>query len=80
MSKQDPDLILVLSGKRKSGKDYVCKKILDFLGAHPERFSSLAITLSAPLKEAYAEEHALDYQRLLDSSDYKEAYRLDMIK
>lgn len=80
MSKPNPDLILVLSGKRKSGKDFVCQKILDFLGSLPERFSSVVITLSAPLKEAYAEEHGLDYQRLLDSSDYKEAYRLDMIK
>lgn len=80
MGKQDPGLVLVISGKRKSGKDYVCQKILDFLRSHPERFSPMAITLSAPLKQTYAEEHGLDYQRLLDSSDYKEAYRLDMIK
>lgn len=74
-----PDVIFLLSGKRKSGKDYVCKKIEEFLNTKPEIFHYSLITLSAPLKEAYAEEHGLDYHRLLDSSDYKEKFRLDMI-
>jgi phosphomevalonate kinase len=80
MSKSDPDLILIISGKRKCGKDYICQKIISFLKTDSKRFSYLIITLSAPLKEIYAETHGLDYQRLLDSSDYKETYRLDMIK
>jgi phosphomevalonate kinase len=75
-----PDLILILSGKRKSGKDYVCQKLVDYLQANSSVFSSMLITLSAPLKETYATEHGLDYQRLLDPSEYKENYRLDMIK
>ncbi len=75
-----PDLIIVLSGKRKSGKDYACQKLVNYLQANSLSFSYLLITLSAPLKETYATEHGLDYQRLLDSSDYKETYRLDMIK
>ena len=35
--------------------------------------------LSGPLKQCYAENHGLDYARLLDASDYKEKYRKDMI-
>lgn len=38
------------------------------------------LRLSAPLKERYAEEHGLDFQRLLDASAYKELYRQDMIR
>ncbi|XP_070208662.1 phosphomevalonate kinase-like isoform X2 [Littorina saxatilis] len=36
--------------------------------------------LSAPLKGQYAKEHNLDFDRLLDASDYKEHYRVDMIR
>ncbi|EMP28226.1 Phosphomevalonate kinase [Chelonia mydas] len=38
------------------------------------------LQLSGPLKEQYAKEHGLDFQRLLDASDYKETYRKDMIR
>ncbi|XP_054419470.1 phosphomevalonate kinase isoform X2 [Pteronotus mesoamericanus] len=37
------------------------------------------LRLSSPLKEQYAQEHGLNFQRLLDASTYKEAYRRDMI-
>ncbi|OPJ89307.1 phosphomevalonate kinase [Patagioenas fasciata monilis] len=38
------------------------------------------LRLSGPLKEQYAKEHGLDFQRLLDASAYKESYRQDMIR
>lgn len=38
------------------------------------------LRLSGPLKEQYAQEHGLDFQRLLDASAYKERYRQDMIR
>lgn len=79
MNKQ-PNIILILSGKRKSGKDYVCQNIVAYLDKQGKRFNYNLITLSAPLKENYAAEHGLDFKRLLDSSDYKEKFRLDMIK
>lgn len=76
----EPHLILLLSGKRKSGKDYVTNKLIDCLQNESDSFNISVVTLSAPLKELYAQEHQLDYGRLLDSSGYKEQYRLDMIK
>merc|ERR1711879_924461 len=38
------------------------------------------LRLSAPLKQQYAKEHNLDFERLLDASEYKEQYRADMIR
>ena len=80
MQSNCPNLILIISGKRKSGKDYVAKKIVDYLDHESSLFSYNLITLSSPLKEQYALEHNLDYKRLMDSSDYKELFRVDMIE
>ena len=69
-------VVFVLSGKRKSGKDYIGERLLNLVGAE---LCSI-IRLSAPLKYQYAKENGLDYQMLLSSSQYKEQYRDDMIK
>ena len=69
-------VVFVLSGKRKSGKDYVAEKLRDLIGV--ER--SALLRLSGPLKYQYAHEHGLDYQMLLASHGYKERYRDDMIR
>ncbi|XP_045154284.1 phosphomevalonate kinase [Echinops telfairi] len=71
-----PRLVLLFSGKRKSGKDYVTEALQSRLGADVCEI----LRLSGPLKEQYAQEHGLDFQRLLDASTYKEAYRKDMIR
>ena len=69
-----PHCLVVLSGKRKSGKDFLadalCKAFND---------SSVLLRLSAPLKKQYAIEYGLDFDRLLDSSTYKEEHRKKMI-
>ncbi|XP_042296789.1 phosphomevalonate kinase [Sceloporus undulatus] len=75
MARRAPKLVLLFSGKRKSGKDFVAEEIQSRLG--PDVCTILR--LSGPLKEQYAKEHGLDFQRLLDASDYKEMYRQDMI-
>ncbi|XP_040394545.1 phosphomevalonate kinase isoform X1 [Cygnus olor] len=71
-----PRAVLLLSGKRKSGKDFVAEQLRSRLGPAV----CCVLRLSAPLKERYAEEHGLDFQRLLDASTYKETYRQDMIR
>jgi hypothetical protein len=77
----EPNLILIVSGKRKTGKDYICQKIVNHLESNFTDFISIrVITLSSPLKKMYAIEHNLDFEKLLDSSDYKENYRMDMIR
>ena len=74
MDKRKQAIVLVFSGKRKSGKDYTTDLLV-------ERIPELAEIrrLSAPLKKAYAEEHGLDYERLLSADSYKEQFREDMI-
>ncbi|ELT87821.1 hypothetical protein CAPTEDRAFT_105072 [Capitella teleta] len=71
---QCPVEILIFSGKRKSGKDYVTDII-------KERLSGVCsvLRLSGPLKAQYAQDHNLDLSRLLDATEYKEKYRADMI-
>ena len=75
-----PHLILLLSGKRKSGKSFLAQKLIDYLTSESDRYNLNLIALADPLKEIFAAENGLDYVRLLDSSDYKEKYRVDMIK
>ena len=72
-----PKLIFIISGKRKSGKDYVADRLLLKLKTS---YNSVIIRLYAPLKEEFAHIHNLDSEELLTTSDYKERYRLDMIK
>ncbi|XP_068179001.1 phosphomevalonate kinase-like [Antennarius striatus] len=71
-----PRLVLVFSGKRKSGKDYVTDLIQNRLG--PE--VCCVLRLSGPLKQRYAQEHGLDLDQLLGAGLYKERYRADMIQ
>ncbi|KAJ8354702.1 hypothetical protein SKAU_G00222690 [Synaphobranchus kaupii] len=70
-----PKIILLFSGKRKSGKDYVTNLIHQRLGNE----ICCILRLSAPLKEQYAQERGLDFKELLGSGQYKEQYRADMI-
>ena len=63
----NPRLVLLFSGKRKSGKDYITDRLQERLGS-----SSVIIRLSGPLKECYAKDHGLDFQQMLSASDYKE--------
>ncbi|XP_041366628.1 phosphomevalonate kinase-like [Gigantopelta aegis] len=70
-----PTVILVFSGKRKSGKDYVT----DIIQSKLTDEMCAIMRLSAPLKKQYALEHDLDFDKLLDASEYKERYRREMI-
>lgn len=71
-----PRLVLVFSGKRKSGKDYVTDWIQERLGGDV----CCVLRLSGPLKQQYAQEHGLDLDQLLGPGPYKEQYRADMIR
>lgn len=73
---RNPKVVFILSGKRKSGKDFVAKKLQETFG-HDR---CAVIRLSGPLKHEYARQNGLDFDRLLDSTSYKEFYRQDMIR
>uniref|UniRef100_A0A3Q2QZM0 Phosphomevalonate kinase n=1 Tax=Fundulus heteroclitus TaxID=8078 RepID=A0A3Q2QZM0_FUNHE len=71
-----PELVLVFSGKRKSGKDYITDLIQDRLGSEV----CCILRLSGPLKQQYAQEHQLDLDQLLGPGPYKELHRAAMIR
>jgi len=71
----DPKVVIVLSGKRKSGKDFIARKILNLFGEE----NCHTVHLSSPLKLEYAKIHNLDYKELMTSGSYKEAHRKSMI-
>ncbi|VDI71405.1 phosphomevalonate kinase-like isoform X1 [Mytilus galloprovincialis] len=71
-----PEKVFVISGKRKSGKDYVASLMCNRIGKH----LCSSVQLSGPLKKQYAEDHNLNFEKLMDSSEYKEKFRIDMIK
>jgi len=70
----NPRIVILFSGKRKSGKDYITDNLLAKIGT-----VGVILRLSGPLKECYARDHGLDFEKMLSASDYKEKYRLDMI-
>ncbi|GFT22655.1 phosphomevalonate kinase [Trichonephila clavipes] len=70
-----PSVIIILSGKRKCGKDYIADLLFKRFGEK----EAVIIRLSGPLKQQYALENNLNYEKLLDASQYKEVFREKMI-
>jgi len=83
---EDPDfiptrlrLVIILSGKRKSGKDHISTLLTNYLGY--KRMQHLAILrIAGPIKKEFARNNKLDFTRLLDSTEYKENFRLAMVR
>ncbi|XP_053997796.1 phosphomevalonate kinase [Hylaeus anthracinus] len=71
-----PRVILLVSGKRKSGKDFITDILQEKIG--PD--SSVIIKLSGPIKFHWAKSLDLDIDQLLGDGKYKETYRLEMAK
>jgi len=74
--KDEKKILLLVSGKRKCGKDHISQLIQRRLGDD----LGVVLHISAPLKREYAEMANLDYHKLLDSSAYKEVHRANMVK
>uniref|UniRef100_A0A0N5BNT8 Phosphomevalonate kinase n=1 Tax=Strongyloides papillosus TaxID=174720 RepID=A0A0N5BNT8_STREA len=71
-------IIVCMSGKRKSGKDFTCILLAKLL---TDREVSVEIrSLSHPLKDEFAKNNNLDACELKSSSHYKEIYRRRMVK
>ena len=74
MSDQKPKVVLLISGKRKSGKDYC----VDLLTKHLSDF--VVFRIAGPIKKQFAKDHGLDFDKLLDATLYKENYRQKMVE
>ncbi|KAH8410246.1 hypothetical protein KR009_009853 [Drosophila setifemur] len=66
--------IVLISGKRKCGKDYISERL-------QKRLSDRAqiVRISEPIKSEWAQKLQLDLSALLSDGPYKEQYRRDMI-
>ncbi|XP_064494629.1 pre-B-cell leukemia transcription factor-interacting protein 1-like isoform X2 [Pseudopipra pipra] len=64
-------------GDKKAADGFEEYMLRHYSGLGPDVCTILR--LSGPLKEQYAKEHGLNFQRLLDASAYKETFRQDMI-
>nr|XP_974268.1 PREDICTED: phosphomevalonate kinase [Tribolium castaneum] len=76
---ENPRLILLFSGKRKSGKDYICEALKANLGDN----NCTIIRISGPLKRLYAESHDLttgDVNEMMTDGPLKEKFRAEMIQ
>lgn len=73
-----PQLIFLFCGKRKSGKDFLTESLCKTIN-EDKKDQAVILRLSGPLKKCFAENHGLDFNRLLDASEYKEKYRKEMI-
>ncbi|XP_066586415.1 phosphomevalonate kinase [Prorops nasuta] len=71
-----PERIFLFSGKRKSGKDHITDILYQRIG--PEQ--SVIIKISGPIKTHWARTLNLDIDKLLGDGEYKEKYRLEMVK
>ncbi|KAF3420004.1 hypothetical protein E2986_04884 [Frieseomelitta varia] len=71
-----PQIILLFSGKRKSGKDYITNALHERVGSD----KSVIIRLSGPIKFHWAKTRGLNVDELLGDGKYKESYRLEMAK
>ncbi|XP_047029138.1 probable phosphomevalonate kinase [Helicoverpa zea] len=69
-----PQIILLFSGKRKSGKDFLTTHLQKLLVDKCE-----VLKISQPIKSHWAKEKNLNLNELLGDGEYKEQYRLDMI-
>ncbi|KAF2902113.1 hypothetical protein ILUMI_04076 [Ignelater luminosus] len=70
-----PRIIILISGKRKSGKDFISETLLKILGDD----KCAIIRISEPIKTFYAKEKNLNLVELMSDNVYKEHYRLEMI-
>lgn len=73
MESLNPKVVILLSGKRKCGKDFVSDILLKSLP------NICVLRISGPIKRQFAKDHDLDFEQLLDSSHYKENYRQRMV-
>ena len=76
MEKSKVKLIIVISGKRKSGKDYIADNIVKNFGID----KCIIIRLAVPIKSHFAKKYGLDFQKMLTASSYKEEIRQEMVE
>lgn len=76
MVESDVKVIIVISGKRKSGKDYTADAIVKRLSEK----NCIVIRVASPIKKHFCQKYNMDYTEIMTASQYKEQRREEMIK
>ncbi|VDN26419.1 unnamed protein product [Gongylonema pulchrum] len=79
MKKRRLPVVICVSGKRRSGKDFLANLLADRL-KHRGCYEVLICGISYPLKEEYAELNGMDAERLKFDASFKEHHRADMVR
>lgn len=70
--------IIIISGKRTSGKDTITDIIIDYL--REKKFKVCQLSFGGILKENFSHDCKFDYDRLMNDYAYKESHRDKMIE
>lgn len=73
---KESKVIIVISGKRKSGKDYVTNNIVKEI---MESFCHI-MRVASPIKKHFCQKYNMNYEEMMTSSQYKEMRRAEMIR
>lgn len=71
-------LIVLVSGKRYAGKDYICDQAINYL-TNLHKLNCIKISHSDINKQLYCEKVGADLNRMLLDRDYKESHRNKLI-
>jgi phosphomevalonate kinase len=78
MIKQSLPIVLCFSGKRRSGKDFICTRLKNLMDSR--NICAIVRGISYPLKEEYANIYKLDAEKLKFDPEYKESVRKSMVE
>jgi len=62
-----PDIIYMISGKRKSGKDFISDRLKARIGE-----AATIVRIAGPIKYLFSQHKNLDFERMLTADEYKE--------
>jgi phosphomevalonate kinase len=72
--------IILVSGKRYAGKSYTVELIHEWLQKHRPDMTVIVDAFGNALKQKYARDEQIDYDRLLNDPEFKEFHRPGLIK
>jgi len=70
-----PDIIYMISGKRKSGKDFISDRLKARIGE-----AATIVRIAGPIKYLFSQHKNLDFARMLTADEYKEKFRVEMVE
>ena len=78
-SSSGPSVIIMISGKRKSGKDFVASALKTRINATIPNSKVFITHVALPIKSEWAKRHSLSLEDLQSTSGYKEIHRKAMV-